>query len=182
MVPRLSPADSPTAEHKQLRVGKLDLFPQLSDAEFVEACSTLLQKFDRLGCRQTEWSAVESVSQSGATYLRITKPLAWPSQLPGASDDNEEIELREEEDDEVAEMGNSSRTVVHYDVVLSPSYRVPVLYLSISDTLHRYPLTMETLYSVIIPSAFKAQAKNVGVIGGVTITVGLSGKPETFPS
>ncbi|KAF1929820.1 uncharacterized protein M421DRAFT_4254 [Didymella exigua CBS 183.55] len=169
MVPQLSPVDTPVAEHKQGCLGQLELFPHLTNAEFDEACSTLLRRFEMHGRRQVEWNAVESLSSSETTYLRITKPLALQLDLPGTGDDNEEAELRED-DDEVAETPASSRAVSHYDVVLSPAYRVPVLYFSISDTLHRYPPTMEMLYSALVPPAFKAQAEHVGVIGGITIT------------
>lgn len=164
-----------TTEHMQ---SQLTSFPNFTDAEFDEACHTLLKKFELHGRRQIEWSAVESVSQSETTYMRITKPLALHPEPSDFGDDIEENELREE-DDEIAETPTSSRAVVHYDVVLSPSYRLPILYFAISDTLHRYPPTMETLYSVVIPPAFRAQAEHVGVIGGITITVGLCGESET---
>ncbi|KAF3041241.1 hypothetical protein E8E11_004569 [Didymella keratinophila] len=178
MVPQLSPADPPVAEHKQVCVDKMRLFPHLTDTEFDGACSVLLKRFELHGRRQREWSAVERLNQSEATYLRITKPLALRKEPSGVADDDAEVELREE-DDEVAETSASSRAVIHYDVVLSPSYRVPVLYFSISDTLHRYPPTMETLYSAVIPPTFRAQAVHVGVIGGITVTVGLRGISET---
>ncbi|KAJ4411097.1 hypothetical protein N0V91_001470 [Didymella pomorum] len=171
MVPQLSPADPPVAEHKQVCVDKVELFPHLTDTEFDEACSTLLKRFELHGHRQREWTAAERLHQSEITYLRITKTLASSEEPSGGVEDDAEIELREE-DYEVAETLASSRADIHYDVVLSPTFRVPVLYFSISDTLHRYPPTMEMLYSVVIPPAFRAQAEHVGVIGGITITVG----------
>ncbi|KAF3044700.1 hypothetical protein E8E12_009321 [Didymella heteroderae] len=178
MVPQRSPADPPVTEHKQVCVDRVECFPHLTDTEFDEACSALLKRFELRGCRQSEWSTVESLSQSETTYLRITKPLDLNEQPSDATDFNGEAELREE-DDEVAEAVTSSRAVIHYDVVLSPSYRVPVLYISISDILHRYPPTMETLYSVVIPPTSRAQAEHVGIIGGITTSVGLCGNSET---
>lgn len=62
---------------------------------------------------------------------------------------------------------------VEYDIVLSPSYQVPVLYFNIKDPTFRFPPTMDTLYHHIIPPHFKAQAENIGVIGGITVTVRL---------
>lgn len=172
MVPQLSPADPPVPAHKQVYVNKVESPPYLTNAEFNEACSTLLKRFGLQDRRQNEWSAVENLNQNDITYLRITKLLASSKELSGAADDDMEIEMMEE-DDEVAETLVSSQAVIHYDVALSPSYRVPVLYFSISDTLHRCPPTMETLYSIVIPPAFRAQAEHVGVIGGITISVGL---------
>lgn len=176
MVPQLSPAEpTDTTEHTQSRIGKLASFPHLANSEFDEACSALLKRFELQGRRQNEWTAVERVSQNDTTYLRITKPLALHSDVPAGSAENEETEL-DEEDDEVADSLTSPRALIHYDVVLSPSYRVPVLYFSISDIQHRYPPTMATLYSYVIPSCFKTQAEHVGVIGGVTVTVRLCGE------
>ncbi|KAF2630567.1 hypothetical protein BU25DRAFT_407862 [Macroventuria anomochaeta] len=181
MAPQLFPAGltDPT-EHIQSR-STLASFPHLSDSEFDEACSALLKRFELHAHRQNEWTAVESVSQNETTFLRITKPLALHPEVPEISSEIEEVELREE-DDEVVESSTSPRAVVHYDVVLSPSYRVPVMYCTISDTQHRYPPTMETLYSYVIPLAFRPQAEHVGVIGGITVTVRLLGERETNPS
>jgi ubiquitin-like-conjugating enzyme ATG10 len=68
------------------------------------------------------------------------------------------------------------QVTVEYQIVLSPSYQVPVLYFNIKDPSYRSPPTMDTLYRHLIPPHFKAQAENVGVIGGITITVRLRSK------
>jgi ubiquitin-like-conjugating enzyme ATG10 len=67
------------------------------------------------------------------------------------------------------------KVTVEYHIVLSPSYQVPVLYFNIKDPSYRSPPTMDTLYRHLIPPHFKAQAENVGVIGGITVTVRLRG-------
>jgi len=127
---------------------------------------------------QTQWTAVESVAQNGTNFLRITKPLALHPDVADASENSEEAEL-DEDDDEVAMTATSNPVVAHYDILLSPSYRVPVLYFSISDSQHRYPPSMDTLYSYIIPPAFRAQSEHVGVIGGITIAVRFRGLRES---
>ncbi|KAJ4988345.1 autophagy-related protein 10 [Stagonosporopsis vannaccii] len=148
---------------------QLASFPHLENSDFEKACSTLLDVFELHAYSQTQWTAVDSVSQNDTTFLRITKPLALHQNVADASEINEETEL-DEEDDEVAVTAVSDLVVIHYDILLSPSYRVPVLYFSISDNRHRYPPTMNTLYTHIIYPEYKAQAENVGVIGGITIT------------
>jgi hypothetical protein len=62
-----------------------------------------------------------------------------------------------------------------YTIIHSPSYSVPVLYISIKDALFRFPPTQETLYNCIIPTQYKTQTgdENAGVLGGITITVSL---------
>ncbi|KAH6612482.1 hypothetical protein C7974DRAFT_405656 [Boeremia exigua] len=144
-------------------------FPQLTDLEFEEACGAILKQFELQAHRQDEWTAVENVLQSETTVLRITKPLGTRPDVSNISDDTDDIEV-EEEDDEIAESATPVGAVIQYDVVLSVSYRVPVLYFTISDSQHRYPPTMETLYSHIIPPSFRAQTESVGVIGGITVT------------
>lgn len=160
---------------------QLASFPHLEDSEFEEACSALLSRFELQPQSQNQWTAVDSVSQNETTFLRITKPLALHPDVADASNAIEEAEL-DEEDDEVAMTAKLVQTAIHYDVILSPSYRVPVLYFWISDSQHRYPPTMDTLYTHIIPPAFRRQAENVGVIGGITVTVRVHIHREPKPS
>lgn len=68
-------------------------------------------------------------------------------------------------------MRRTDSLVLEYDIILSPSYSVPVLYFGIKDAALRYPPTMETLYGHIIPEQYKSQAETPGVIGGITVTV-----------
>lgn len=169
MVPQLLPVAA--TERVQPRNPELTIFPYLNESEFKAACNAMSIRFDLHGCCQEEWSAVESIYQDDITFLRITKPLVRPSQPLNPSDGTGEEEIAEEDDDEVAETAASSQAVLYYDVVLSPSYRVPVLYFTVSDRQHRYPPTMDTLYSCVIPPMFRTQAERIGVIGGITVTV-----------
>lgn len=60
---------------------------------------------------------------------------------------------------------------IHYDIILSPTYRVPMLYIHISDPRHRFPPTLDTLYQYLIPPQYASQTQDVGVLGGITVTV-----------
>ena len=84
-------------------------------------------------------------------------------------DDNFSIQ-EEEEDNEVLSTPNIPVALIHYDILLSPTFRVPTLYFSVSDPLHRYPPTMSTLYTHIISPEYVDQTKDIGVLGGITIT------------
>lgn len=142
----------------------------------------LLKRFELHAAHsQIEWTAVESVTQNETTFLRITKPLVLHPDVADTEGDIEEVEL-DEEDGEVAQSACSSQAAIQYDVVLSPSYRVPVLYFTVVDSQHRYPSTVDTLYSHIIPPAFRAQAEHVGIIGGITVTVCAHSHVEPIPS
>lgn len=66
------------------------------------------------------------------------------------------------------------KAFIHYDIVLSSTYSVPVLYFSIKDVEHRFPPTQHVLYKhIIIPNGYEEQTKegSVGVLGGVSVSV-----------
>jgi ubiquitin-like-conjugating enzyme ATG10 len=155
----------------QETVDGLSAFPHLATKQFEQACTDLDRRYHRCGTNQDDWRSVEVLRSFDTTYLRITKELqANLGPVDSPQNDAEQDDV-EENDDEALQMVANRRAVVHYDVVLSPIYRVPVLYFSISDPRHRYPPTMHTLYEHLIPSQFKAQTEAGGVIGGVTINV-----------
>jgi ubiquitin-like-conjugating enzyme ATG10 len=148
----------------------LSAFPHLTDSEFEVACNSLFQKFHQRRDSQQEWLSVDKLSQHETAFLRITKPL--PSRTESASDYGNELDYDEvtEDDEEALHDTTTPQPTIHYDIILSPTYCVPVLYTSIADTQHRYPPTMNTLYEFLVPPQFKAQTENVGVMGGITIT------------
>jgi ubiquitin-like-conjugating enzyme ATG10 len=146
-------------------------FPHLTTKEFERACIDLNRRYHRRDTKQDDWRSVEVVRSFDTTYMRITKELQRGSRVVESSEDGLEEDDVAEDDEEALHVVTSSPAVVHYDVVLSPVYRVPVLYFSISDPQHRYPPTMDTLYEHLIPRQFKAQTESGGVIGGVSVNV-----------
>lgn len=111
---------------------------------------------------------MEIIRSADTYYLRIAKELQEDAEHDAGLQVDSEDEV-EEDDDEVLSTPRNVPALIHYDILLSPVYQVPVLYFSISDPQHRYPPTMTTLYKHLIPSQFKAQAENAGIMGGVTI-------------
>jgi ubiquitin-like-conjugating enzyme ATG10 len=149
----------------------LSSFPHLTSKEFEQACSDLRQRYDKHGNgRQDDWQSVELVHSFDVTYLSITEvlPTDLTFSVDSSKEEFEQDEL-EEDDEEAPDTLRAPPAAVHYDVILSRVYRVPVLYFSISDLQHRYPPTMHVLYEYLIPPEFKAQAQTAGVIGGITI-------------
>lgn len=148
----------------------LSAFPHLTTKEFEQACTDLRQRYHRYGNGQEDWQSVELVQSLDTTYLRITEVLLTHSRIPAnsLSDEPEQGDV-EEDDEEALHVPRESPAMIHYDVILSPVYRLPVLYFHISDSQHRYPPTMDVLYKYLIPPEFKAQAENAGIIGGITI-------------
>lgn len=148
----------------------LSSFPHLTNTEFDQACTNLQEAFQSRIHLQNECISVQLKHQNGTRYLRFTKALPVTVTSTTSKDDHDPNEL-EEQDDEALHIPINTQPLINYDIFLSPTYQVPVLYASISDALHRFPPTMSTLYEYLIPPQFKAQTDSVGVIGGITVTV-----------
>jgi ubiquitin-like-conjugating enzyme ATG10 len=152
----------------------LPKFPHLTPPEFDAACTSLITRFDGHGHRQNKWQSVELISQNSTTFLRITRLL---SNTPSPQEDDltanpEQGDSKDEEvedDDDQVLTTEKCSVVVNHDIHLSPTYSLPILYTHIADPQHRFPPTMDTLYTHLIPPHFKAQTKITGVMGGVTV-------------
>jgi hypothetical protein len=57
---------------------------------------------------------------------------------------------------------------VDYNICLSASYQVPVLYFSLKNTPETDSPTLDALYQHLVPEAFQANLQTVGVMGGIT--------------
>lgn len=150
--------------------------------------------------RQTPWISVDIIQDLGTEYLRITKPfpsqLSKPAQpssdplisaLRGKEKKDEEqidnchssfvdtVEVYGEDDDDDPEAlpprQNAPEPVIYYDIILSSTYSVPVIYFSIKDVAHIYAPTMDVLYEHVIVAHYLEQTKEAGVMGGITIGV-----------
>ncbi|KAH7072946.1 hypothetical protein BKA63DRAFT_534602 [Paraphoma chrysanthemicola] len=139
-------------------------FPNLTSAEFHEASLAFETRFSVHGREQHDWVSVEALQSFDARFLRITKELIHDASVDPGEDEIVEV------DDEALETSSQRNALIHYDIVFSPTYRVPVLYISIIDPQHRYPPTMTTLNEHLLPTLFTAEARHVGVIGGITVT------------
>jgi ubiquitin-like-conjugating enzyme ATG10 len=155
----------------------LSNFPHLTALEFDQACTSLITEFDHHEHKQNKWQSVELISRNGTKYLRITRLLSNISSTSNTSraaansseesDDLDEVEI--EDDDDHALTTEKCRVVVNHDIHLSPTYSLPILYTHITDPQHRFPPTMDILYTYLIPPHFRAQTQDTGVMGGVTV-------------
>jgi ubiquitin-like-conjugating enzyme ATG10 len=146
-------------------------FPHLTTKEFEQACTDLQHRYNLCGNEKGDWLSVEMVQHFDTTCLEIRKELRiGRCAIDGINNEPEQDHV-EEDDEEALQVVAKSQAVIHYDVLLSPVYYVPVLYFSISDPQHRCPPTMATLYEYLIPVEFRAQTESGGVIGGVSVQV-----------
>ena len=74
--------------------------------------------------------------------------------------------------------------VVRYDVVYSPSYQVPVLYLTFVEatTSKSIPLpSAAEIYEMLVPQGFKAPMRDIGVMGALSMAEHpITGMPAYF--
>lgn len=147
-------------------------FPHVSSSEFEAACAELVKGFQLHGKNQKDWLSIEIIDRSDVKYARVTKPLLsiQNNNTEDTTPFPEELEEPETQDDEeLIPTNHAPQVVIEYDIILSPSYQVPVLYFSIKDPGFKFPSTMENLYQHIIPPSYKEEAKSAGVLGGITI-------------
>ncbi|KAI2715996.1 hypothetical protein DTO012A7_3483 [Penicillium roqueforti] len=57
---------------------------------------------------------------------------------------------------------------IDYDILLSPTYQVPVLYFGLRWHNHG-PLGLEEVYQYVVPERYRQELKSVGVMGGISM-------------
>ena len=67
---------------------------------------------------------------------------------------------------------NGSSPYIEYHVILSSTYCVPVLYFSLHNLPKRTVSDLETAHDVLVPEHLRATIKDVGVMGGISMSVG----------
>ena len=68
-----------------------------------------------------------------------------------------------------------NRLRIEYEILLSPSYRVPVLYFRIRDGRTQLITDVDVVYNRIVPQVYREQLHDVGIIGGISMAVSCSG-------
>lgn len=150
-------------------------FPLISALEFESACRKISERYQAGGHLQSDWEHVRLGQgyEESTVYLSITRTIQGAGGKPESPvEDDEELEAFEEIDEEALQLRVPANhgLMVEYDIVLSPTYQVPVLYFRIRDAGCALPLSIDTLYRYVIPEQFKSQVESFGIIGGITMT------------
>ena len=66
----------------------------------------------------------------------------------------------------------SGHASAEFDVLLSPTYRVPVLYFRLADIPSGWPQGLDFVYQCMVPKNSIAELQSTGVMGGISIQVG----------
>jgi ubiquitin-like-conjugating enzyme ATG10 len=109
--------------------------------------------------------------QPGSRILRITKEIQHSSDDAAYFESNgKEIT---EDDNEILHrsLNNSQYFRVFYDVVHSPSYQVPVLYVTFEHGVSDRGLpSLEQAYDLLAPQSLQIQMQQIGVMGALSTT------------
>lgn len=57
--------------------------------------------------------------------------------------------------------------------MFSPTYQVPVLYFTLRWHNLQGPLGLDAVYQYVVPEQYRKQLKEVGVMGGISVGVGV---------
>ncbi|KAI4745388.1 hypothetical protein E4T50_04278 [Aureobasidium sp. EXF-12298] len=137
---------------------KVSEFPYLTVDEFVEACNHVQPLL-----------LDSAVLAADSACLRITRRLAAAPDINAGNQEHVDSHLETPEDlDEEAIVKYSqtdSFVTVHYDILLSPSYRVPVVYMTASP-----PVSLSQFFDLVVPHHFRDAMREVGVMGALSMT------------
>jgi len=87
----------------------------------------------------------------------------------------------EEDDDEVLLIRGREDVAVLYDIVHSPSYQVPVLYITMLGSSQGAQQSPSEIIELLVPSVYKEQVREVGVLGALSMTEHpITGLPAYF--
>jgi len=138
---------------------KVSDFPFLTVDEFVKACDHIQPLLPD-----------SAVLTAESACLRITRRLAAASELNADCQEHLDpsLDTPEDHDEEaiIKVSQNDSFVTVHYDILLSPSYRVPVVYMTVSP-----PLPLSRFFDLVVPLHFRDVMREVGVMGALSMTV-----------
>ncbi|EME80375.1 uncharacterized protein MYCFIDRAFT_31334, partial [Pseudocercospora fijiensis CIRAD86] len=99
--------------------------------------------------------------------MRVSESIQIPE--PPEPSDGEYLE----DDPEALQTGRSpahNEVLITYDIVHSPSYQVPVLYLTAKYGCNSSSLSISEIHRLLVPDAFKQQVEAVGIMGALSMT------------
>ncbi|KAH8693527.1 hypothetical protein BGW36DRAFT_300935 [Talaromyces proteolyticus] len=166
-------------------VASLSIYPFLTDAEFDCVCRAFLRRVDAAGGPEAlGWLAVSYITQDkpSQAVLRISKsvtrthresPAVSPVTHGNAYDEAHEQEDTIQDDDQETLVRNaindeSLELTADYDITLSQTYQVPVLYFVVSGIHQSGLAAIDAVYQLLVPDQHKGPLKSSGVMGGIS--------------
>lgn len=80
-----------------------------------------------------------------------------------------ENDVAEMDEEAVSPAPQLDRSVlIHYDIIYSETYQVPVLYLSVEGQSYRR-LSLDEVYSILTRASTELELRNIGVLGALSL-------------
>ncbi|KAA6416287.1 MAG: hypothetical protein FRX48_01007 [Lasallia pustulata] len=143
--------------------------PFLSALEFEAVCDYLVEKYQDGGWADNSL-ALHIQRKTG--YLAITRSFSVGGAEPEQHVDILTEDMEDEDDDDAAIYHTSVTSPspsVEYNILLSATYRVPVLYFFIRNLPANGLQCVEAVHEYLVPKQLKAGMRNVGVMGGISM-------------
>ena len=165
----------------------LKAWPTLTSDEFTDACLQFeTSAFGRLD--GTDWLSLRWDDATGALYIKKQCQIAARGDAFVEEETDVENELTDLEDDVGVPFASSRKFLTQlqsilrrlvqtptvtadFSIILSPTYQVPVLWIILPDLPRDGPQGVDAVYHYFVPPTSKAQVKDIGVIGGISIAV-----------
>ncbi|KAL4812226.1 hypothetical protein BDW67DRAFT_129299 [Aspergillus spinulosporus] len=151
------------------RKGVLSSFPYLTNDEFESGCRAFLHRVQATSRLPMPWSSVRY--QTNGQILKICQVLSPDhdcSARPVHTGDTPDLQLEtwEEDSEALIRTSNSSELQVDYDILLSPTYQVPVLYFVLRRA--DKSLGLDEVYHYLVPDQCRRTIRNMGIMGGIS--------------
>ncbi|KKK18828.1 hypothetical protein ARAM_005216 [Aspergillus rambellii] len=171
-------------------LASLSTFPFLTPDEFQGACRAFLHRVHVVGLAKVGWLSIQL--QATGPILKISQSLGGSRTSPeddsviafmDAEDSQfEAYEAYEEDPEALVHTSNTCETLqVDYDVLLSPTYQVPVLYFILRQVGYPKPLGIDEVYRYLVPDQYRKEIQSVGIMGGISFGYHpISGTPAFF--
>ncbi|GIK06821.1 hypothetical protein Aspvir_002473 [Aspergillus viridinutans] len=146
--------------------GPLSAFPSLTPEEFACACRAFVGRLHDLASDPVHTTgAILKISRSiedlTGQHIDDVPPELGESQEPNLCEDDPEALIRTTQ--------TSPGLHVDYDILLSPVYRVPVLYFLLRRDGHPQSLEIDAVYHLLVPDQYRKELQSVGVMGGISV-------------
>ncbi|KAE8549794.1 hypothetical protein EYB25_008318 [Talaromyces marneffei] len=162
--------------------GEDSIFPFLAADRFDCACKAFVRRVDAAGGAQSlGWLAVEYLrSELENPILRISKSASIPrarlensnaiaTERIGSPRDLEEDVIEDDDQETLIRDGvDEEQLTIDYDIALSTSYHVPVMYFCLRETPQVGPAALDDIYNFLVPRQHQQSLRNNGVMGGIS--------------
>lgn len=156
--------------------GTLSLFPALTSDEFGKGLEELHHLCQRSSF--SAWREAMIIQSEGYMALRLSTKLPMTLGIQEhydgeacIDDEIHEIDGEEKPNGFIPAGESREQVLVVYDIILSSTYQVPVLYLRFKDAVSNRWRQDSELLERIIPRVLRHQVKDLGVMGAISMTV-----------